>query len=100
MCFRVSHDAVILLTTGIALKFVQRDYLRKYCGFVIVVLKIPHSCHTGNIEPTTDFLGGYDFLKGEDNLCNKAASNSVIAREKGVFLEESLATDATVTTFA
>lgn len=42
----VCNDTVVLLPTGITLKFIQRNHFRKCCGFVVVVLKIPHSRHT------------------------------------------------------
>ena len=37
------------------------------------------------------------FLKGKDNLCEQPAGNSVIARQEGIFLKETLATAATIT---
>ena len=96
----ICDDAVVLLTTGIALEFVQRNHLRKNCRFVIAALEIPHSRHAGNIESAANFLGRYNLLKGKDNLCHKAACNSVVTRQEGISFEKSLATGTAITTLA
>ena len=35
MVLRVGNDAVVLLTAGVALELVQRDYLRQFFGLVV-----------------------------------------------------------------
>ena len=59
MVLRIGNDAVVLLTTGISLEFIQREYLRQLLGFMVYASEIAHGGHAGHIETATDLLGGY-----------------------------------------
>ena len=79
MVLRIGNDAVVLLTTGIALELVQREYLRQFSGFVIYASEIAHSSHTGYIVAQADLLGGHYLFKGVDDLCHQSPGDTVIA---------------------
>ena len=68
MVLRVGNDAVVLLTAGIALELVQRDYLRQFFGLVVYTSEIAHGGCTGYVEAAADLFGGRDLFKGTDDL--------------------------------
>ena len=63
MVLRVGNDAVVLLTAGIALELVQRDYLRQFFGLVVYTSEIAHGGCTGYVEAAADLFGGRDLFK-------------------------------------
>ena len=79
MVLRVGNDAIVLLTAGIALELVQRDYLRQFFGLVVYTSEIAHSGYTGHIETAADFLSGHYLFKGVDDLCHQSPGDTVIA---------------------
>ena len=88
---RIGNDAVVLLTTGIALELVQREYLRQFSGFVIYASEIAHSSHTGYIVAQADLLGGHYLFKGVDDFSHQPAGDTVVAGQECVVLKETLA---------
>ena len=100
MILRVCNDAVVLLTTGVALELVQRDYLREFLRLKIDASEIAHGGYAGYIETAADFLGRYYPFKGVDDLGNQPFGNTVIAGQKGVVLKETLTAATAVTAFS
>ena len=96
MIFGVGNDAVVLLTAGIALELVQRDYLREFLWLKTDASKIAHGSHTGYIETAADLLGRYYLFKGVDDLSHQPAGDTVIAGQECVILKETLTTATTV----
>ena len=97
---RIGNYTVVLLTAGIALELVQRDYLRQFSGFVVYTSEIAHGGYAGYIETAADFLGRYYPFKGVDDLGNQPFGNTVIAGQKGVVLKETLTAATAVTAFS
>ena len=88
------------MPTGITFELIQRDYLREFGEFLVEKIKIAHGSYTGHIIATADFLSRNNLFEGKDDLGHKAAGYSVIARQEGVFLKETLATAAAITALA
>ena len=91
MVLRIGNDAVVLLTTGIALELVQRDYLREFLRLKIDASEIAHGGCAGYIETAADLLGGHDLFKGVDDLGHQPTGDTVVAGQKCVVLKETLA---------
>ena len=97
---RIGNDAVVLLTAGITLELVQRNYLWEFLRLKIDISEIAHGGHAGHIETATDLLGGYYLFKGVDDLSHKSAGDTVIAGQEGVVLKETLAAATAVAALA
>ena len=87
---RIGNDAVILLTAGVALELVQRDYLREMLRLEIDASEIAHGGYAGYIETAADFLGRHNLFKGMDDLGNQPTGDTVIAGQESVSLKETL----------
>ena len=99
MILRVCNDAVVLLTTGVALELVQRDYLREFLRLKIDASEIAHGGCAGYIETAADLLGGHNLFKGVDDLSHQPAGDAVIAWQECVILKETLAAATAVAAF-
>ena len=100
MVLRVGNDAVVLLTTGVALELVQRNHLRELLRLKIDASEIAHGGCAGYIETAADLLGGHDLFKGVDDLGHQPAGDTIIAGQEYVLLEEALSASAAVPAFA
>ena len=100
MVLRIGNDAVVLLTTGVALELVQRDYLREFLRLKIDASGLAHGGCAGYIETAADLLGGHDLFKGVDDLGHQPAGDTIIAGQECVLLEEALSASAAVAAFA
>ena len=100
MILRVCNDAVVLLTTGVALELVQRDYLREFLRLKIDASEIAHGGCAGYIETAADLLGGHNLFKGVDDLSHQPAGDAVIAGQDRVALKETLTAGASIAALA
>ena len=100
MILWVGNDTVVLLTTGISLEFIQREYLRQLLGFMVYASEIAHGGHTGYIETAADLLGGHDLFKGADDFGHQPAGDTVIAGQECITLKETLTAVTAVAAFA
>ena len=96
MALRIGNDAVVLLTAGITLELVQRNYLWEFLRLKIDISEIAHGGYAGYIEAAADLLGRYYLFKGVDDLSHQPAGDTVIAGQECVILKEPLTTATTV----
>ena len=66
--------------------------VQKLGRLLVEQIEIAHGSNTGYIVPAADFFCGNSLFESEDDISNKPAGNSVIARKEGVLFEKSLAT--------
>lgn len=87
----VGDDAVVLLTAGVTLELVQRDYLWERLWPKVDVSEIAHGSYAGYIKTAANFLGGHNLFKGVDDLGYQPAGDTVIAGQECVVLKETFA---------